>query len=269
MTQGRCALCLKEERLQDSHFISKALYRITRRRGGPVVMTPELFIAISDQLRDYLLCSTCEQLFSKNGEDYVVPLVKQDGNSFPLLEKLTGSTPFGKGVNGSAVFSGPAIGIDTEKLAYYALSMFWRASVHIWKTLNQQTTSISLGAYEEPVRRFLHGESGFPDGVVIQVTVCTDGISQDHVFAPTTWSNDMYTGYEMNVFGICFTMVVGVQLGARDFDLCCVNSKNKVIFLADRESTAAPLYRELRANAKIGRNLKKPLSSVKGKRPPS
>lgn len=257
MKQGLCALCLKDKELQDSHFINKALYRIAKRRGGPVVMTPGLFIEISNQLHDYLLCRQCEHSFNKNGEDYVMPLVKQDENDFPLLDKLKGSKRFGKLQNGSLVFSGLAVGIDTNKLGYYALSMFWRASVRAWKTLNQQTTSISLGAFEQPVRNFLNGESGFPAGVLIQVTVCSDRISQDHVFPPTEWSNTMYTGYDMTIFGICFTMVVGVRPGAKDWDLCCVNSKNKVIFLSDCEGTSRAHYRELREIAKIAPNLGK------------
>src|SRR2546425_7684790 len=88
MPVDKCRLCLLSKDLQDSHFLSKALYKIARKRGGSVVKTPELFIEISNQVHDYLLCRDCEQLFSKNGEDYVMPLVKQDERDFPLLKML-------------------------------------------------------------------------------------------------------------------------------------------------------------------------------------
>jgi hypothetical protein len=34
--------------------------------GGPVIMTPNLFISTSKQIHDYLLCNECEQLLHKN-----------------------------------------------------------------------------------------------------------------------------------------------------------------------------------------------------------
>ena len=151
MPLGTCKLCLQQKELQDSHFVGKGLYKIAQKRGGPVVMTPELFIATSDQLHDYLLCRECEQLFSREGEDYVTRLVKHSDNDFPLLQKLNAAKPLAKGQSGALVFAGATVGVDTDKLAYYALSMFWRASVHVWKTLNQQTTSIVLGEYEAPI----------------------------------------------------------------------------------------------------------------------
>jgi len=44
----------------------------------------------------------------------------------------------------------------SEKLAFYALSMFWRAAVYAWKTINQQTTSIRLRPKdEEAIRKYL------------------------------------------------------------------------------------------------------------------
>jgi hypothetical protein len=82
----RCALCLEVKELQDGHFIGKALYKIARNRGGAVVKTPGLFIGIDTQVRDYLICRECEQLFSRRGEEYVMGLVKQDAGNFPLLE---------------------------------------------------------------------------------------------------------------------------------------------------------------------------------------
>lgn len=258
MEIGRCALCLRDGvELQESHYVSAGVYRIVGRGGGPVVMTPELFVSTSKQVRDHLLCRDCEQAFSKKGEDYVIRLLAQGQNNFPLLELLKAVKPLGRGQSGSLVFSGSQVGIDTDKLAYYALSMFWRASIHSWKTLNGQFTSGSLRAYEEQIRKFLNGESGFPAGVVIKVSVCTDPLSQGSVFPPVEWSNDVYTGYEMTVLGIRFTMVVGVQPGAKEWDLCCVNSKDRLIFLEDCEETSRDHYLDLRKNARIAQNLVK------------
>ncbi len=258
MQIGRCALCLKDGvELQKSHYVSAGVNRIVGQDRGPVVMTPELFISTSKQVKDHLLCRNCEQAFSKKGENYVIPLLSQGQNNFPLLELLKAARSLGRGQSGSLVFSGPRVGIDTDKLAYFALSMFWRASVHSWKTLKGQTTSSSLRAYEEPIRKFLNGETGWPPGVVIKISVCTDPLSQGSVFPPVEWSNDVYTGYEMTVLGIRFTMVVGVQPGAKEWDLCCVNSKDRLIFVEDCAEASRDHYLDLRENARIAENLVK------------
>ncbi|HEY6252463.1 MAG TPA: hypothetical protein VI685_21110 [Candidatus Angelobacter sp.] len=259
MPIGQCKLCLLTKELQDSHFINAALYRIANRRGGAIVKTPELFIAISNQVHDYVLCRECEQLFSRKGEDYVMPLVKQDDNDFPLLKILTQGKPLAPtGPNNGTPFSGPATGIDTEKLAYYALSMFWRGAVHVWKTLNRQTTSVNMNAEDqEAIRKYLHEESGWPPGIVLQVTVCTDLFSQDNVLAPVDWENDMYKGSSMVIFGIFFVMVRGVRPGESDWNLCCRTPPNYVIFRHDCGSTSRALEDDMRKTAKIADNLKK------------
>ena len=258
MPIGVCKLCLLTKELQDSHFISAALYKIANRRGGAIVKTPGLFIAISNQVHDYLFCRECEQLFSRKGEDYLIPLVKQDPNNFPLLKILTQSKPLGPtGPNNGTPFSGPASGIDNEKLAYYALSMFWRGAVHVWRTLNQQTTSIQMSAEDqEAIRQYLHEESGWPSGIVLQVTVCADLFSQDNVLAPVDWENNMYQGSSMVVFGIFFDMVRGVKPGAREWSLCCMSRPNNVIFLRNCESMSRALENDMRKTAKIADNLK-------------
>jgi hypothetical protein len=89
------------------------------------------------------------------------------------LEKLKANSPLGPTAHGSVVHSGPAVGIDVDKFAYFALSVFWWASVHVWKTLNGQLISMPLRSWEEPVRKYLKGETGFPASVVLKLTVCT------------------------------------------------------------------------------------------------
>ena len=253
MKQGRCPLCLQDGKaLCESHFIAEG---INRRAGkGRVVMTPELFVAIQKPVKDYLLCKDCEQKFGR-AEDYVISLLRQDESSFPLLERLTASKPLGSGKSGSLVYSATAAGVEVAQIAYFALSMFWRASVHAWTTLNGKTIHMPLRSYEEPVRKYLNNETGVPTGLVLRLGVCTDKESQAMVFAPVEWSNDLYTGYEMTVLGVSFTLVVGVKPAAKDWGLCCVNSKENVIFLEDCSEASRDHYRDLRTKARIARNL--------------
>jgi len=255
---GKCKLCLKEKDLQDSHYLSAGLYRIARKRGGPEVRTPKIILGSDRQIHEYLLCRDCEQLFSRKGEDYVLRLVKQSDVNFPLLTMLNRHIPIAEGPNNGSVFSGSEVGIDSGKLGYYALSMFWRGSVHAWKTLNQQTTSVHLASKDqEAVRKFLIGETGWPPGIIVQVTACTDLISQDNVLAPVNWENDAYVGCSMVVFGLHFELVCGVPPGSRDWNLCCVNSPARVIFRHTFEDTTRESLKHMRSQAKIAATLKR------------
>jgi hypothetical protein len=253
MKRGRCALCQTDGiDLCDSHLISEGIY--WRLGEDRIVMTPQIFVSVSNQVKDYLLCRKCEAKFG-TAESYVLPLVWQRDASFPLLEKLKASKPIGPTTNGLLVYSGHAVGIDVDKIAYFALSMFWRDSVHVWKTLNSQLISMPLDSWEEPVRKYLNGETGFPAGVVLKFTMCTDAESHGSFFAPVKWTNDLYTGYDMTVLGVAFTMVVGVEPGAKNWDLCCVNSRDRRIFAEDCSATSREHRKDLRRAARIARNV--------------
>lgn len=56
---------------------------------------------------------------------------------FPLLDRMNLALPF-KTEEKHVIYSGEAMGIDTESLAYYVLSVLWKGSVHEWTTLNEQ-----------------------------------------------------------------------------------------------------------------------------------
>jgi len=62
--------------------------------------------------------------------------------------------------------------------------------------------------------------------------------------------HDMYTGYELTVLGVHFTLVVGVQAGASEWNLCCVNSKQRVTFLEDCSELSRHHYHDLRREAR-------------------
>ena len=151
---------------------------------------------------------------------------------FRLLERMKLATPVKRTLHGLES-SGTDIGVSTERLAHFALGVFWRASAHNWKTLGLQTTSIDLGALTEPIRLYLSGEGLFPDGMVLVMTVCTDHGSQGLVFAPSPMKGGMYPAFSMMVRGIKFTLVSGNNLPEEIRDACCVRSVREAIFMRD------------------------------------
>ncbi len=229
---GTCALCLKNKELRRSHFLGRAIYALNRDgKDDPVMMTPQLITPTQRQLWCHLLCGNCEQRFSSHGESLIMSLVQRE-TEFALLDRLNVAMPFQEEPTLSA-YSGSAIGIDTEQLAYYALSVLWRSGVRQWRTLKEQTTGVSLGVFEEPIRKYLVGEAPFPKNVVVSVWVCTDIGSRFNTFAPTASKGAPHLTYSLLVRGLWFHIVTGDNLPALLWESCCINSACKVIFKRD------------------------------------
>jgi hypothetical protein len=224
---GQCALCLETRTLQRSHLIGKAIYALNRDDDNdPVMMTPERTIITSRQMWQHLLCRDCEQLISKRGEDYVSRLIQRRPD-FPLLEKLNVALYYAKEPN-LVAYSGSAIGIDTDKLAYFAISMVWRSGVCAWRTLGKQTTGVSLGELKEPFRKYLVGETDFPSNIAVTVTVSEDLPSRFNTFAPSTQVKSPTKTFSFLMRGLWFHIVTNPD---RVFveNFCCVNSARKTI----------------------------------------
>jgi hypothetical protein len=98
MTHGVCKLCLLDKALQESHYLPRALYKMTRdpkaKKPNPIIMTRSEAQRTQSQIKDYVLCSQCEQLFSRNGEMYVMGQVDNGRGKFPLLKRLKVAMPF-------------------------------------------------------------------------------------------------------------------------------------------------------------------------------
>jgi hypothetical protein len=174
MVRGKCKLCLKEKDLQDSHLLPRTLYRMARGVGAkgnqdPFVVTRQASKQSSHQMKDYLLCRDCEQLFSRIGEAYVMRLVTKQKGDIPLLETLNAVRPTVAGSEWRAYSLADTPAIDRAKIAYFALSVFWRASVHTWVQANGERTHVELGTkYNDEIRRYLLDLTGLRIGARVQ-----------------------------------------------------------------------------------------------------
>jgi hypothetical protein len=217
-------------------------------------MTSMVVVPTSKQLQDYLLCQECERRFSERGENWIARQV-HNGRDFPLLDRLNVAIPL-HATPRLQIFSGADAGIDTGKLAYFALSVMWRASVHRWLMPDGMTTSIDLGTHQEPIRRFLLGESEFPTHVVVVVTAWTDWVSQSTVFPPSAVPENPLTVFSSLVRGIGFRVLVGTDLPPEIREVCCYASAKKVIFAANSEDKSAHAWSHLFSTAVPSRNLR-------------
>jgi hypothetical protein len=184
---GTCKLCLKSAMLQDSHYIPRGMYKRIRDAGrknpNPIRISRTLTSRTSRQCTDYVLCSDCEQRLNRGGETWMMNGVAH-GKRFRLRDRLDVALP--KHVLSEAtVYSGTAIGIDTNKLGYFALSLVWRGGIHEWPLpFGERSVRLALGPMEESIRKYLLGEDPFPPDAAVVVHVCDDQVSQESILEP-------------------------------------------------------------------------------------
>jgi hypothetical protein len=162
---GKCKLCGEERLLCDSHYLPKGLYKTTGagatglKNPNPVMNINGVLKQISDQYRGLVLCESCENLFTKQSESWVLAnLPKQYGDPCALQDALAPLTPTSGGQRWERYNVSQAQEFDVQKLVYFGMSIFWRSAVHAWKTsTGQKSPTVDLGAYKEPIRKFLLG----------------------------------------------------------------------------------------------------------------
>ena len=204
-----CPLCLETKPLVSSHLIPKRIYDYCRPPGGnPISFTSELVIETSRQLQDDLLCLNCEDILNKGGETWLAPLLAQYQGPFPFYEILAKYPPE-TNVNDVAVYAAarnPEIHVD--KLIHFAMGVFWKAGAHSWSGSRSEPL-IDLGDFSEPIRRFLRGETGFPDHAALTVGVLPSPVKQISFHNPYRGSNEQWMNFLLYIPGIEFSLSLG------------------------------------------------------------
>ena len=170
-------------------------------------MTPKLIRLTQDQIHDHVFCQACEARLNTGGEHYLMSLVA-DGKKFRLRDMLRVCKPIPSGPY--LRFSGRQAGVDTAKLAYFAISLLWRGAVHPWHTLEDQTTQVKVGSRLEEMRRYLLSETPLPPDIVVFTLVCLDSLSQMNNTAPyLVGGYEHENRFEMLLSGIVFHVAIG------------------------------------------------------------
>jgi hypothetical protein len=237
MQTGTCALCGQIGKLHESHFLPKGVYKLLRDsnngNNNPVLISKKISAQKSFQMKQPLLCSSCERRFSENGEKYVLPLLSKR-TAFPLLDRLKLAQPLDVTPD-TAAFTCPSVGFDGEKLGYFGLSILWRAAVRPWRTFDNDTTSVQLDAkYMESMRRYLAGESGFPNDVAVIAVVATDFVSRQSCFVPhRITDNPFHVAYGLLIKGLFFRFIVGDDNPPAMRAMSCAGPGLNMIFVKD------------------------------------
>jgi hypothetical protein len=234
--QGLCALCHQERELQKSHYIPAGLYARTGEPSlpnpNPVIISKGVMLQTSDQLWAHLLCAECEELFNKNGEDWVLARVPQSYNApFPLREALRPEEPIAIG-DGFNVYAGASIkSFDMDRIVYFGISIFWRGAVCEWKDRAGATAPpVALCGYEEPVRRFLRGDA-FPKDMFLEVFLC----AYEQVW-PSMWLPDEAhlperQRYWFYMAGLIYILNFGAGTPEITRRRCAYNSTKRIVMI--------------------------------------
>ena len=244
-------MCAREgQEIRVSHYVGRAIHRRCQVNGkGQILMTPKLVVASERQLKAHLLCTDCEKRLNKYGDTPVFQLI-DNRTSFPLRDKMNNAIAIGfPPMVGALKFSGISMGINTDALAYYALSLLWKGSVHKWPTVSGQKTGVDLGEYQEPIRRFLLGEAPFPKGISVIVTASEDYLSRGLAYVPHVARHPTEKQLSILVHGIWFDVIFndGEQWKA----ICCVRSPLKVLHLRNNEDRMMAAGQRIQETARV------------------
>ena len=211
MAIGTCAMCLgKDKQLASSHLMPAGLYDTCQSEdSNPIKVSSKIVMETSRQTQDYLLClgkGGCEERLNKGGEAWTLPMLMKKDRSFPLYDVLARTTPEVDEDDVKAYAALMIPEIDVKKLSHFAMGIFWKASVHSWKK-ERGEPRIKLGPYSEIIRRYLLGETEFPERVSLVVNVVAPEKAMVLFTDPVT-GEDKHSHF-VYVPGIMFAIMVG------------------------------------------------------------
>jgi len=212
-----CRLCRNRSAvLKDSHIIPKWAWRVSRTRGAanPEAVTVEDGVAYqtSHQIVEKLLCADCEERFSVF-EGYVRSLVYTDGTSAPIFDKAETQPIVRRTDTGEEARYLPLDNVDVDKIARFAISVFWRS--HVAKRDN--AGQVDLGAtHGEHFRQFLLGRRAFPSSSALLLSLLAPDDEEGACFnrtvcVPITNRDTVGVRHEFIICGFIFELHTGIN----------------------------------------------------------
>lgn len=212
--------------LRDGHILPKWVYKRIRDEDGILVYRRSAGQDTATggytdkQLKEHMLCEDCEQRFSKR-ETYVSQLAFNEGEMGILrLYPPAARQSLREKRSRYAVC---ADALDREAIAYFALSVVWRADI------SKECHATKLGpCYREIFRKCLDGGT-FPDDVSVLFSYMDDPTEgePDHrqvAQVPATGVRKnhgvRYHSHRFVICGLFFDVACGQQLPAEQKKLC-------------------------------------------------
>jgi hypothetical protein len=208
---GKCALCLSDRGLQLSHLLPRALYRLIGSGTDPshpdtVLLTSTGERKSSEQARQHLLCTDCEQRLNSKGEGWVLHNCYRGRGRFRFRDELRGRQPLDPNPE---LVGYPVLPDEFSQLVYFCLSVIWRASLCNWSCRGQIFPQLKLGPYRERIRRYLKGEAAFPDKVGVTVVLSVLARPMLGMCLPVAYRADSGRRCRFHIPGMTFDSAIG------------------------------------------------------------
>jgi hypothetical protein len=212
MKTGICKLCQFERELEQSHLIPAALYKYLRAEHmSPVKVGNGVVMPTDRQTQDYLLCSSCEDVLNKGGESWVTPKLATVIQSFPLYDLVTSQPAVIDDGDDGMYYTANNPLIKSDALTHFAGGIFWKASVHSW-VRNKVEPLIELGPYEDELRCWLLGKTGFPEHICLVVELSKPTQALITLNPPFEKCRKGWRTFFLHVLGVSFTLEVGARI---------------------------------------------------------
>lgn len=231
-----CRLCEQHEPLVRSHLIPAAVYRLLRNSSSaqnPLVGRPgKEPVSSSFQYQAKLLCRNCEERFNRCGEHWVFRHGLHADGSFPLRTLLRKGRPAASWPhNQTRIYQAANFRqINVSAIAYFAASIFWRASIHSWE--RKKEPPVKLGRYEQEFKSYLLGQLSFPEHAALWAIVREEGIADFVTHVPTSKRGAGFHAHNFTMPGFGFMLFVGRYLQPIHQQLCFVRGQGNPISMS-------------------------------------
>lgn len=214
-----------------------ALYRLLRSTSvnppDPLIITTPSTFQTSRQIAEYLLCVDCEDRFRRNGEDWVLRHCYRGKQKFLLRDLVLKDELLNDGAAGKIYATKSISDIDSSALTYFAASVVWRAAAHNWQFLRHiPGNPISLGPYEEPIRKYLLGDGAFPHSAAMLVWISAYDRPSRAVTPPQSnriWNCHVHA---FDIPGVRFNLFVGRTLPPVVRLMCVLNGPDRPVLVS-------------------------------------
>jgi hypothetical protein len=257
--RGQGAVCLRDDVLQDSHLLPKALYKLVRGEdGGPIISNRHNAWTTDKQVTKHLLCSACELRFHKYGEDWTLQHIYRGQKGFMLLDALSRCTPVAKKPEFSVYALSEMRDVSVHELSYFAVSIFWRSAATNWKIDNHSLPRPTFGPkYMAAFSDYLLGKAGFPSNIALNVEVCDDPtVPAKTLMTPTGSKHVGYHRYQFMVPGVAFHLYVGQKIPVENRSCCVMTGERPALFRRNYEPLISSTVALFSKTARISATLK-------------
>jgi len=121
-----------------------------------------------------------------------------------------------------------------EQCLYFAASVFWRASAHVWAIAGQELKQTCLDPYNSEFRDYLLGRGAFPEKAALVLSVSSEEVPDNVFVPPTMHEHNGCIRHKFYIPGLLFILFVGEGLSPMSRELSLAGQPRSVMLAPTR-----------------------------------